>query len=159
MTEQTGAKKPHKLEDDPLWREANELAEYFYGKLAEFPEEEKWHTASKLHNAAADFVFWMGLSLSNVSATGQEHDWAHARKYTGALKTMYRFAGRQHFIDLDPQIMVRLNKLLEQIDDRIEQGKAKSEAFQATESEKDLRPWLKKYQIWKEMSNEEEADA
>lgn len=159
MSKQQSPEQLKRLEDDPLWNEANALAAYFYDKLGDFPEEEKWHTQSKLHNAAADFIFWMGLSLSNVSTSGQEHDWAYARKYIGALKTVYRFAGRQKFVELDPEIMVRLDKLMAQVDKRIQQAYVKSEEFRTTEAEKDLKPWLKKYEIWRKLNNGKETDA
>ena len=147
-------KNLEKVEDMPLWKEANDIAEYMYGLLPDFPAEEEWHTRVKLHNNSVDFIFWAGLALGNVNPTGREFDWGNFYKYTVSLKTMYRFAGRQRFIKLDPAMMVRLDKLQEQITAQIEQSYAQNEDYRRTESEKDLKPWQERYEIWKKLGEE-----
>ncbi len=137
-----------KLEKMPLWKEANELAEYMYGLLDKFSKDEEWHMRAKLHNAVADFVFYAGLSLSNVGFVGREHDWANFRKMAGTVKTVYRFAARQNFVELNPDVMVRLDKLLDAIDERIVQERKRSDDFYETVRVKELKPWQEKYNLW-----------
>jgi hypothetical protein len=60
---------------------------------------------------------------------------------------MYVFAHKQKFISLNPEIVVKIDELLTKVDEEI--VKAKKEAKE--KSEKDMKPWLKKYQLWKEM--------
>jgi hypothetical protein len=137
------AKKPSKLENDPLWREVCDIAEYIYGKLPELPEEERWDSAVKLRHAANDLMFSCSVALGNASPSATEYDWGQVRKHIYGLKTIYRFAGRQKFIVLDPEIMVRLTSLTEQIDEKI------VEAYKQTElhDRADLEHWQKKYQL------------
>jgi len=147
-------RKLEKLEDMPMWNEANGIAEYMYGVLPEFSREEEWHTRAKLHNVTADFILWAGLALGNVGPAGREFDWAGLRKQTAALKTIYRFACRQKFIKLDSEIMVRLNRLMEQIDTKVMQAYKQTVEYHQRESKKDLKPWLDKYEIWKKLGEE-----
>jgi hypothetical protein len=146
----TNQPKLRNLEDDQIWLESCDLAEYVYNKLPNLPAEERWSTASKLRNSANDLIYWVALAVSNSAPSATEYEWASARKHASALKTMYRFACRQKFIELDPEIMVRFKKLLKQIDQEI------TEAYKQTEvaTEKEMKPWLEKYALWKEMQNE-----
>jgi len=52
----------------------------------------------------------------NASPSSLEFDWGNARKSVCSLKTLYRFVCRQKFIELEPSIMVRFDKLIEEID-------------------------------------------
>lgn len=144
-----------KLEDDALWREASDLAEFMYGKLDEFPEEEKWNTVSKLRSNANELLNLVGLAAGNANPFGEEYDWQTARKYASGLKTMYRFAGRQKFIELDPAIMVRLDKLIDQVDSQIKTAKKQGEIERKkgdAEREKDVDAWREKHKLWKEIN-------
>ncbi len=141
---------PKKLEDEPLWKETNALAELLYTKLDSFPSDEKWYSASKLRYAIVDLVFTLSQALGSGSLVGSEYEWRAARKHASSMKAMYRFAGRNKFIDLDPSVMVRMDDLIKSIDLNI------NDAQKATkETEKrDMEPWLEKYRIWKEISHE-----
>jgi hypothetical protein len=59
---------------------------------------------------------------------------------------MYRFAGKQKFIELDPQIMVRLTKLIEQIDTKV------MAAYKQTKehNQADFEQWHERYKMWGE---------
>jgi hypothetical protein len=154
--------KPVKLEDVPLWREADALAEHMYSLLPQFPPEEEWNSKVKLRNAACDLMFWSSMALAPVSSvadaspTSREADWAWFGKYANTLKAVYRFAGRQKFIKLDPDIMVRLDKLCEAAAAGFEQARKRAEEYQKKETAKELKPWLEKYEIWKKL-NESKA--
>jgi len=108
-----------KLEDEPLWVEVNSLVEYVYSKLSELPEEEKWDTTSRLRGAANTLLFAMAEALGDATSAAAEFNWGVIRRHASALKTMYRFAGRQKFFEIEPEIMVRLDELLQQIDKQI----------------------------------------
>lgn len=135
------------LEKEPIWILSNELAEFIYDKLEDFPDEEKWNTSFKLRGAANDIILFVSLGLGGESFHGAEDDWLSARKSCFALKTMYRFAGRQKFIELIPEIMIKFDTLIESIDHKIELAKVNNEKAEKDE----LKPWLEKYKLWKEI--------
>jgi len=68
----------------------------------------------------------------------------------GALKTMYRFACRQKFIELEPSIMVRLDKIREQIDTEVARAYKQTESF----NKRDIEIWQEKYTMQKAANNE-----
>ena len=131
MTQTSGVQLP-KLEDDPLWREASALAEYMYERLSELPDVEQWGATSKLRHTALDLMFYTAQAVGNATPTGTEYDWGNVRKYACSLQTMYRFACRQKFLNLEPSVMVRLDAFIAGIDERVTaayaQTKARNEA-------------------------------
>jgi hypothetical protein len=137
--------KPLKLETEPLWKEACSLAEYMYGKLAEFPEEEKWQSENKLRTEANNLLYFISQGLGNASPSNREYEWGLARRSISALKTIYRFATRQKFIELEPEIMVRLDGLLKLIDVEVAKAYADTEAY----NKQDMADWRKKYELAK----------
>ena len=138
------------LEKEPIWKEANALAEYMYSKLGDFPTEEKWTTGAKVRSTANDLMYYAALALGNASYGSSEYEWASLRKHALALKTLYRFASRQDFIELDPEIMVRFDSFVRQVDRELVKAYKKT----ALAGDKEMEPWLKKYALWKEMQNE-----
>ena len=134
-----------KLEDSPIWREACDIAELMYNKLGDLPESEKWDTTAKLQHEANDLMLHVSHAVGGSSVNSNEYDWSSARKSVSALKTIYRFAGRQKFIELEPEIMVRFDKLIVLIDQEIIKTYKQSEA----DKEKDLDYWQEKYKLWK----------
>jgi hypothetical protein len=140
--------KPTKLEDIQIWKNACELGEFMYSVLENFPEEEKWATVSKLRNSANDLIFYVGQAVGDGSISASRNDWNNARRHASGMKTMYRFAGRQKFVTLDPEIMVKIDRLIEEIDENLEIAKDQFDL----EAKADLKPWLEKYRIWKEMN-------
>lgn len=139
-----------KLEASPIWKEANRIAERIYKITADYPDEEKWQSRHKLRQSASDLIFYVALGLGNGAPGGQEFDWGYARKSITALKTIYRFAGRQGFLEIDPAIMVDLDRLVEAVDTEL------AEAYERVDQleQNTLKPWLKKYRIWQEISKE-----
>ncbi|HEY1835539.1 MAG TPA: hypothetical protein VGG13_01835 [Candidatus Saccharimonadales bacterium] len=144
---QKGTVKPGKLEDNPLWREASDLAEYMYSRLVLFPPDEKWDTVRKIRSSANDLMFDVGQAVSNTIPIGAEYEWGNASKHLGGLKTMYRFACRQGFLELEPKIMVRLDKLVEQIQSEIANAAEKTKLNE----EHQLNLWREQYRLWREM--------
>ncbi len=139
-----------KLEDNSLWKETGEIVEYMYAKLHELPAEEKWDTESKLRTSANNLLFTVSQAIGDASPGGSEYEWGSARKYASGLKAMYRFAYRQNFIELEPSMMVRLNKLIEAIDDEVAQAYKQTEAH----NKKEIELWHKKYRLWKETNKD-----
>lgn len=142
-----------KLEDNRLWREANELAEFMYSKLVLLPADEKYETIRKLRSSSNDLIFYIGQAASNKIPVGAEFEWGHASRSLGALKTMYRFACRQGFLELDPQIMVRIDKLVENV--QLEVSKSAEMAKQNEEHQLDV--WREQYRLWRAMNDQDGA--
>lgn len=138
-----------KLTENHLWKEANNIAEYMYSQLGEFEHtpDEKWNTERKIRNAANDVLFFIAQAVGNFMPDAAEYDWNNARKNLFALRTMYTFAHKQRFITLDPEIVVRVDELLANIDTEI-----KAVQKEVTKKgKKDMEPWLEKYRLWKEI--------
>ncbi len=133
------------LEDNKVWQEACSIAEHIYSKLGDMPESEKWVTTRKLQSTANDLMFYVSQAVGGTRTVASEYDWNSARKDLNSLKTMYRFAGRQKFIELEPEMMVRFNKLQKLIDAEIEADYDQAEAAKA----QDLEFWQGKYKLWK----------
>lgn len=136
----------NKQEDSAVWKEANALAEYIYSILDKIPQED-WSVASKLRISSTDMIFYCSQAINNTNPSGQEFDWGYTRKAVGTSKTLYRFVGRQKLIKLDPEIMVRFDRLIDLID--IEVQKAYDQT--AAQSEKELDVWRKKHKLSKEV--------
>lgn len=137
-------------EDEPLWVLANELAEFMYGILAQLPEEERWDTASKIRTAANNLLFSTAEAVGNGGPATMEYEWGDVRRYAVALKTMYRFAGRQGFVDIDPEIMLKLDRCMNIIDEEM------THACELTEkaNQDELEAWREKYRLWKEKTED-----
>lgn len=133
-------KKDLKLEDNQIWTQANYITEHMYDLLHEFSEEEKWYTALKLKGTAMDMLHAVALAVANTALSGREYEWSSAHKQLFALKTMYRFAGRQKFITIDPEVMVKIDTLLKQINKEVVDTSAETEAY----NKKDLEHWRQK---------------
>ena len=127
------AKKSTRFEDTPLWQMADEITEHVYAKLSDMPEEERWDTTAKLRSSANQLIFAVAIALGDTAPAGREYDWAQINKQLFALKTMYRFAGRQHFFQIDPDIMLKLDEMVRLV--AVETAKAVSETHEANEHE------------------------
>lgn len=138
----------NKLTDNKMWQEANHIAEFMYAQIDDLPPYEEWESKRKFRTASSDLIFYIAQALGSNNLESREYDWNSARKYLFALQTVYRFACKQGFLELDPNMMVRMDKLIGQIDD--EQKKTKKAADERVKE--DLRPWLDKYKLWKEMN-------
>lgn len=140
-----------KLTENHLWKEANSIAEYMYGRLEEFEHtpDEKWSTERKIRIATNDVIFFIAQAVGNFMPDAAEYDWNNARKNLFALRTMYTFAHKQKFIALNPEIVVKIDELLANIDIQI--AATKKEIAKKTEN--DMKPWLEKYRLWKEMKD------
>jgi len=135
-----------------LLNESIKIVEYIYDEvLKQFDEfsEEKFHTELKLRRAANDIIFFAAQVAGNTTVDTSEYDLESLRKNLVTLKTMYIFAGKR-FIELEPSIVIRVDKLIVEVDKEID--RSKEEVKRRTDEE--LEPWFKKYNLWKEMSDD-----
>lgn len=142
--------KPKESQAKALEKQAFALADFMYGLLDEFPEDEKWVTSQKLRISANDLLYYTAQAIGNITPSGTEYEWANASKHGTALRTLYIFAARQKFIDLDPNIVVKLDKLLQEINHQSQLVKKRITAA----NEKEHKLWREKYKQWKAMNNE-----
>jgi hypothetical protein len=95
-------------------------------------------------------MFYVAQAAGNILPGSAEYEWINAHKNANSLRSMYIFATKQQYIDLDPGIVVKIDNLMKQI--HIQSKEAGKRAQIA--SEKELDHWRKKYKIWKEISDE-----
>jgi hypothetical protein len=149
---------PHKIRDDKLWKDVYTLVEGAYAKIddliAGFPDEQ-WTTAAKLRNAASDSLFYVSLATGSAAPETGQYDWSNARKNLFALQAMYTFAAKQKFFELEPEVVVKIDSLLEQIDKKLHESKAQWDK----RNQEELEPWLEKYRIWQKISEVKEQDS
>jgi len=142
------------MKENSIINEASVIAESMYEVArtieANYSFDEKYRTASKLKNAANDSYFYVAQVTGAGKNQALEFDCISARKYLNTLKSMYIFASKQGMADLEPEQIVRIDKLVAKID--AEQKASQKEIKRRTEEE--LKPWLKKYRIWQKISKD-----
>ncbi len=97
-----------------------------------------------------DLLFAVAEALGDAQPSTTEWEWGECRKYISSLKTMYRFAGRQKFFELDPSLMVRFDRFITNIDDKVEYACKQTTASNS----RDLEAWRVKYELWREKPDE-----
>lgn len=141
---------PKKIREDVFWQDVYKLVEYIYSKIdsliVEFPAEE-WATASKLRSSANDSLFYVSQAVGNIAPEVGKYDLSNARKNLFTLQSMYTFAAKQKFLDLEPELIVELDKILAEIDERIDT----SDKELKKKNKEELEPWLEKYRLWQKM--------
>lgn len=124
---------------------AASLVEVSY-EVADNISDSEYEIKSKLKYSATDLLFYISLAEG-----GQDYssgfEWANARKNLIALRSMHRLADRRGLFEIRPEIMVSIDRLTEEIDYNIKQSEDKLTKRDKSE----LEPWLKKYNLWKEM--------
>lgn len=141
---------PKKIRDDVLWQDVYKLVEHIYDKvddlIANFPTE-KWATATKLRNSANDSLFYVSQAVGSAAPEADRYDLINARKNLFTLQSMYIFASKQKFLDLEPELIVKIDNILAEVDKRI----ADSEEETKKKTKAELEPWLEKYRLWQKM--------
>ena len=142
---------PKKLRSDPFLKDILALAEYIYEKASEVSNangDEKWMTESKLRSSSNDVVFYTAQAVSCNAHESAAFEWNSAKKHLFAVQTMYLFAVNQKFIEVDPEIVVKIDDILEKMEKLIED----SNKIIDDRNKKELEPWLEKYRIWQEIN-------
>jgi hypothetical protein len=62
---------------------------------------------------------------------------------------MYTFAAKHKFLDLEPELIVELDKILAEIDKRIDDSDRESKK----KNNEELEPLLEKYRLWQKMQD------
>lgn len=141
---------PKKIRSDSLWKSVYEVAEKTYQLTnrmnGEFSEEQ-WRTSGKLRSAGIDSLFYTSQAVGNEAQELSKYDWNNARKNLFSVHSIYTFAAKQKFIELDPEFVLLLDKLLVEIDQRIQQASKVADEIE----KKELEPWLEKYRIWQKL--------
>lgn len=105
-----------KLEDYPLWRTASHVATLAYGALEQLPEEEKWGMSFKLRRDAFDMTSTLAEALGSIDPRDQKHYFGGARKHMFSLKNACLMAHKTDVLKLDPEIIVKLNDMIHEVD-------------------------------------------
>jgi hypothetical protein len=141
-----------KLETDPIWLSADKIANYTLDILEEFPEDEKWEVVSKLKANATNLLFSLSWAIGSATTIGQVYDWGAARKYAVSLRAFLHLSNKRQLFKTDPQIMVELDKLIDDIG--TETKKAAKDARLAEADEEST--WLKRYEFWRKANDQED---
>lgn len=143
---------PISLRDNKIWKDTYDIAQFIYAKVDELNEhhpDEKWDSVSKLKSSAIDSIYYISQAVGSMEADAAIYEWNSARKSLFALQSIYLFDTKQNMLDLEPSIIVKIDKLISEID--IEIANANRVSKQITNE--DLEPWLKKYEIWRKLQS------
>lgn len=118
------------IRNNKLWKDVYSLVVDIYDKIediiANFPDEQ-WATASKLRNTANDSLFYASQAIGSATPEVNLYDWNNTRKNLFTLQSMYTFAAKQEFIDLEPELIVKIDNLLEEIDKKISESRKEAD--------------------------------
>lgn len=103
--------------------------------------------AFKLNSAATDLVFYVAQgAATELDVT--LYDWKYAKKSLGSLREVYKLFCKTNDIKVDPELMVKIDELGQEVDKAINDSKK----AQQKRDEEELKPWMDKYKLWKEMN-------
>jgi len=111
-------KIPASLRDNHIWKDTYEIAQYVYVKLEELADnypDEKWSTVIKLRSSAVDSIFYVSQAVGSMESDATIYDWNNARKNLFALQTIYLFVTKQKMLDIEPDLIVKIDKLISRI--------------------------------------------
>jgi len=137
------------LRSNPLWKEAFAISEYIFDQFDSSSSvlNEKWDTTNKIRNSTNDMMLHISMAVASSEGAAAKYDWNSARKSLFAMQTMYLFACKQDFMDLEPEWIVRIDKLLEKIDDEFKKSVREID----NQFQEEMDQWLQKYKIWKKI--------
>lgn len=142
---------PKKVRQDQLWQKVYKIVEQIYSNvddiIAANPAEE-WNTASKLRSSAGDSLFYVSQVVGSVAPEMAKYDLNNARKNLFSLQSIYTFAAKQKFFEIDPQVIIDIDQVIDQLDQRLETYKKELDK----QNKEDLEPWLEKYRIWQKIN-------
>jgi hypothetical protein len=110
-----------KLEDYELWREADSIAQRVLATFNQLAEEDRAHLKWKLRNRAFDITNDIAEACGTFLPKDVEYALSMTRRDVFSLKDAYRFAGRQHMLTIDPQVMVDIDNFVAKIDAEVKQ--------------------------------------
>lgn len=138
------------MRESKLWNEASTCVEHIHGLLIDLVEhypDEKWTTAAKLRTAATDGMFFISKAIAGMTPEYNRYDWDQARRHFFAMQSLYLVAGKRKMLELDPEMVIKLDRLLKVITEACEKAKADAEL----QHDKELELWIKKYDLWQKI--------
>jgi hypothetical protein len=105
-----------KLEENDLWRLASRITADAYGTLDAFSADEKFLTVSRLRQHAGSLADEIALAVGSIDPRDVQYYLGHARRDLFGIKSIYRISHDNGLLKLDPEQMVRIDKLLVDID-------------------------------------------
>lgn len=110
-----------KLEDSSLWQKSQEVAKYVYELVAQLPESEQITMQYKLRAKAFDTTSDIAEAVGAINEGDIEYAMGSARRSLFAIKNSYKYLHTQSIIDVDPDFMVLLNGLIDEVDNYIKE--------------------------------------
>lgn len=140
---------PLELRNNPLWKEAFAISEYMFDQVGSSSSvlDEKWNTLNKIRSSANDMMLNASMAVGSSDGAAAKYDWNSARKSLFAMQTMYLFACKQNFLDIEPEWVVRMDKLLKKLDDEFKKSVEEMDNLYHEE----INQWLQKYKIWQQI--------
>lgn len=122
-----------KISADPLRTEATikemtEIVSYIYDvaeQIAQDRPEEQYYTANRLRTTANDSLYFASQALGNKLKHNSEYDWNDAHRSLFTMQSMYLFATKKQYIEISPEIVIRMDSLLHTVDQLITLSKGK----------------------------------
>ncbi len=115
-------RKLQKLEDNKLWIESQKIASYIYVLVDQLPEDEKLSMQHRLYSRAFDVTSDLAEAVGAISPKDVEYSMGLARRGLFAVKNAYRFLINQKVIKADPDFMLQLNKVIDEVDTYIQES-------------------------------------
>jgi hypothetical protein len=142
-------KVTQELRNNPLWKEASAISEYIFDQVDSTSSvlDEKWNITNKIRNSANDMMLNASMAVASSDSAAAKYDWNSARKSLFAMQTMYLFACKQSYLDIEPEWVVRIDKLLQKFDDEFK----KSVNEMDNQNHQEMEQWLQKYKIWQQI--------
>lgn len=109
-----------KLPDNKLWKIATELTEEAYELLPELPEEERYGMNSKLRGRAFDVSSDIAEAVGAIDPRDKKYHYGLARRSLFAMQNVYKLASRTGILNIEPETMVKIDKLIDALDEEID---------------------------------------
>jgi hypothetical protein len=109
-----------RLEDDRLWLQASKITNAAYGVLDTFPEDERYLTVPRLRQHASSLVDEVAQGVGSIDPRDIQYHLGHARRDLFGIKSVYKASYDNGLLKLEPEQMVSLDKLIADINNRLE---------------------------------------
>lgn len=103
--------KPIRLEDDPLWRMASEIALYAYSQLQNFSEDEAYGMEPKLRDRSFDLTADLAEAVGSVDPRDKTYYYGMALRDTYGVRNTLIMANKTGMLNVEPAIFVKLERL------------------------------------------------
>jgi hypothetical protein len=108
-----------KLEDIELYKIVVEVADYADSILVELPEEERWRLTAKLNGRSVDVTTDVAEAFGSIDPRDRKWLLGMARRDLFGLKNSLKVCDSRNYVEIDPEMMVTINKAIEETDHAI----------------------------------------